>query len=563
MKKILLYLLAFVLTFSSIAQPSQNGCDGQVQSKVMVIGDSWAYFSWLYKAFRESLKKFGHADKLDDGMRTTAIGARGETFLDPRVKSNVIYRLIAKKDIEAVVLYLGGNDFMWAWDAGDPWEDLAARWDFVTRKYDTIITYIRETRPDVMIIAASYDYPNFVDPIVDFPWNPYYDTWAGLGFPTPFQANEALNFIEVKRERWCDSIGIKYLNNLGLMQYTFGQKDPLPIWPYDPYPPQSVPFPGGDWNYPTPQEAMGLLGIDAYHLGPEGYFVIANQAMREYLHALFRKNVSQTFRSDGRYDGWVTDRGQSGTGEIRMGINKEGRRVKGILTFYTADIPEDAEVYHASLFVTRKRVVGGNPIKDAPFPDNGQIDIKTGVFGSSVMPEAGDFSEAADMDDVGCFVGAAYKNDFAFRVDFREEALPLINKNGVTQFRISFDPVGNAQRMGVYYGGIELDPYHTPYLDIYYRVNGEEVVTSIPLHQGSQPTVSIYPNPATDMVNIAGLGAVNARDIRVYNSLGSRVMAAVSQSGNGEFRIDIRDLPAGTYIVQAPGYRNKMSFIRQ
>jgi hypothetical protein len=562
MKKTLLYLIILVISIPVFAQPNNYGCNQQAKTKVMLIGDSWAYFSWLYKAYRESFRKFGHADKLDDGLRSTAIGARGETFLDPAVKSKVMYRLQAQSDVEAIVLFLGGNDFMWAWDAGDPWEDLSARWDYVTLKYDTIISYLREVRPDIMIIAASYDYPNFVDPIVDFPWNPYYDTWSGLGFPTPFQANEALNFIEVKRERWCDSIGIKYVNNLGLMQYIFGQKDPLPVWPYDPYPPKSVPRPGGDWNYPTPQEAMGLLGIDAYHLGPEGFLEIANNIMKEVLLPMFRGSVSGTLRSDGRYDGWVTDRGNTGSGELRIGKTKEGRPVKGLLTFYTADIPAEAEITHASLYVTRSRAVGGNPIQDAIFPANARIDIRSGVFGSTVEPEASDFSAEADMEDAGCFVGAAYKNGFAFRVDFREDALQHINKNGVTQFRITFDPQDNSNRMGVYYGGGEPEPYYAPYMDIYYKINGEQVITTIPQNHVGH-TALLYPNPATDYLNVEGVPVQAAEDIRVYNSLGSQINVPASTVAVGKYRLDVKALPAGAYFLEVPGQRGKAGFIKQ
>jgi lysophospholipase L1-like esterase len=564
MKNIILLLLLIIsgLPYTN-AQPVQHGCQQQVKTNVILMGDSWAYFTWLYKGFRESMRKYGHADKVENGMRTTAAGAQAETFLDPRVAFNVKQALRLHSEALAIVIFLGGNDVMSSWNAGETYENMDRKAAEVALQLDTIITYIREERPDIEIIIASYDFPNFIEPLLNWPENPYYDFWEGLEFPTMLEANEALIHGEQGRARWCDSIGVKYLNNIGLMQYVFGQKDPLPVWPYDPYPPKSVPFPGGDPRYPSPQEAMGLWGIDVYHLGPEGYMEIANNAMREYLMPMYRGNVSATYRSDGRYDGWVTDRGNTDIGELKVGRTREGRPVKGLLTFYTADIPADAEITHASLFVTRKRVVGGNPIANEIFPGNCRIDIKSGIFGSNVLPEASDFDEVADMEDAGCFVGAAYKNDFAFRVDLREEALALINKEGVTQFRIAFDPKNPAiNEMGVYYGGGETEPYQAPYLDIYYKVNGEYVVTSTQLNTSNEPRITLYPNPASTFVTMEGITQSQAKEMKVYNAAGVLMSPGPGSMVAGSFRMAIAEWPAGVYFIQVPGLRKAGSFVK-
>lgn len=566
MKKFLLSLFTLLVALPhSGAQPIQNGCEQIQKTQVILVGDSWAYFSWLYKGFRESLRKYGHADKVENGMRSTATGATAETFLDPRVKFNVLQSLRLHSEATAVVMFLGGNDVMSAWRSWhEDYSSLDQRANEVAVRLSAVIEYIREERPDINIIVSSYDYPNFVEPLINWPENPYHDFWRRLGYPTMEQANNALLHGETNRVAWCDSMEVYFLNNIGLMQYVFGQETPLPVWPYDPYPPRSVPFPGGDPRYPSPQKAMGLWGIDVYHLGPEGYFEIANNAMREYLMPWFRGNVSTTYRSDGRYDGWVTDRGQTGVGELRMGRTQEGRPVKGILTFYTADIPEDAEITHASLFVTRKRVVGGNtPLEEKIFPTNARIDIKSGVFGSDVLPEAIDFNDEADLEDVGCFVGSAYKNDFAFRVDLRPEAMAFINKSGVTQFRITIDPKNlSVNEMGVFYGGDEPEPYYAPYLDVYYKVNGEYVVTSTQLHQ-SAPAISLYPNPATQYVTVKGISSDQVADVKVFNALGALMSHAGAMQNADSYRIDMPDWQAGVYFIQIPGLQQKLTFVKQ
>jgi len=559
MKKIILALLISVSIFSfSLAQPVQNGCEQQVKTKVILVGDSWASFSWTYKAFRESLSKFGHDDKVEDGLRTTMIGGQAESFLDPAIQFKVEQALQLHKDAQAVIIFLGGNDVMSAWNSGENFDNLDIRSDEVAGEMLQMITYIRAARPDIRIIVSSYDYPNFIEPLIEWPENPYWDFWEGLGFPTPLEANLALIHAEQRRERWCDSIGVDYLNNLGLMQYVFGQKDPLPVPPYDTYLPRTVPFPLGDPRYPSPQEAMGLWGIDAYHLGPQGYMEIANNCLKEYLLPMFRNNPDATIQSDGALDGWVTERGLKGGGDLKVGVNQEGKKVKGIISFNTADLPDNAVITHASLFVTKKRQVGGNPIQDDIFPSNSHIDIKSGGFGASEIEEA-DYSAAADMEDAGCFVGQANKNDYAFRVDLKPEALQFVNTSGITQLRLQFDMENPGQEeMGVYYNGGETEPFYAPYLDIYYSIiDGENDNETRDVN-----SIKMYPNPTADYIMVEGLAPKDAAALRVFNITGSLMDIAIKQAGEGKYSFDTRSFAPGAYFIQVPGKAGKNSFIK-
>ncbi len=61
--------------------------------------------------------------------------------------------------------------------------------------------------------------------------------------------------------------------------------------------------------------------------------------------------------------------------------------------------------------------------------------------------------------------------------------------------------------------------------------------------------VTIFPNPASQMVTLIPAKAMNA-DIRIYNSLGSEVMAKTNVDLNGNYQMDISTLQAGVYFIR-------------
>lgn len=506
-KKIFFLIIAFSVSLSIKAQPTQD-CNKKVTSKILIIGDSWGQFMFLYHGYREALRQYGFADITELGGSTTIIGAQTSTWTRGLGKMNIKRQLLQHPEIEDVVLMLGGNDFVWDYDYGDPIEVLDNSIARTNLGMDTVVTLIRSIRPDVRIILPSYDYPNFIDPLIDLPWNPYYDSWESFGFPNPYEANTSMQYIETKREAWSHThSNMAYVQNLGLMQYHFGQKDTLkdtsPLGYFyprlPPYDPKSVPFPYGNPMYPTPQVAMGLFGFDAYHLGPEGFKVFAANQIKHVLLDKLRGFPTATFYSDSENDGWVNSLGKFASGEIKVGKGSSTEEVKGLLSFNTENIPDDAIISDASIFITRKKLEGRNPLNDI-FPSNANLDIKKGTI-NGILPEGIDFAAQMDYENAGCFVGQSSHDGYTTRIDLKPEALLFLNKEGITQFRVAYNSgvVGKSSLVSYYTGG-EIDPDEpvAAHLDVHYTSQQSE---NKKIENAANFTI-IYPNPANNEITI-------------------------------------------------------------
>ncbi|MBL0287899.1 MAG: T9SS type A sorting domain-containing protein [Bacteroidetes bacterium] len=506
MKKIFVVLF-FLSFFNALNAQAPNGCEQKITSKILIVGDSWGQFMFLYKGYKEALRQYGFADITELGGATTIIGAQTGTWTRGLGKKNLRAQLLMHPEIEDVVLMLGGNDFVWDYDYGDPIEVLDNSIARTNLGMDTVVNIIREIRPDVRIILPSYDYPNFIDPLIDLPLNPYFDSWESFGFPNPYEANTSMQYIEAKREAWSlTHPNIIFVQNLGLMQYHFGQKDSLPdtsplgyFYPrLPPYAPKTVPFPFGNQMYPTPQKAMGLLGFDAYHLGPAGFQVFAANHIKKVLLDKLRGYPTETILSDSLNDGWVNSVGEFGTGEIKIGKDRMLKEHKGILSFNTKNIPDDAIITGISIFITRKKIEGNNPLKSV-FPNNAKIDIMNGPI-NGLLPEAEDFSVRMDMEDVGCFVGQANRNNYSTRIDLQSDAFSFLNKTGITQFRISYNStIQNTASLVKYYNGgaIDEEPL-AAHMDIHYELPQQEKVKQAPNNENC----AVFPLPAKNEINL-------------------------------------------------------------
>ena len=67
--------------------------------------------------------------------------------------------------------------------------------------------------------------------------------------------------------------------------------------------------------------------------------------------------------------------------------------------------------------------------------------------------------------------------------------------------------------------------------------------------------VSLYPNPANDIIHIEGLEG--ASEVLIYNTYGVRVKA-MSLGGDGD--INVSDLAAGLYLLRVNGHT--MRFVK-
>jgi lysophospholipase L1-like esterase len=547
----ILAALLLPLLFSSPAKAQMGACDGKIERRIVLVGDSWAHFTWIYRSMYESLKANGFADITEDGTRTALISTQAE-FWDTEEGLQIITdRIDQLPAADVFIIFIGGNDVMWKWRRDKPFEELLPFSDAMLGHTDNIINAIQAARPNAQIIIGSYDYPNFAETMVDNEWNPYYDQWVKFGFAPPIELNVGLQFFEEYRANWprynLDS-NVHFINNIGVAQYYLGFPDSAVFEPYVPFAPRTVPLPFGDPRYPTSRAGMGLEGWDAYHFNEIGYKYIGDNMIKQFIGEYFRKDKAQTLKSvGGSAEGWVTPTGVTGTNEVRIGKN-QNLDYAGIFTFNTADIPDDAELEGASIYITRSRLVGNAPL-DGVFPANVQVDLKAGGFGPSAAIEKEDWNAPADVSAAGCIVGSGRGEEYKLRIDLNAEALAAINKQGTTQFRIKFSLAGPSNRLMHFFDGDEEDNYLAPFMDVYYS----NVRTAVRDNRSKPEQLAFFPNPTTGKLNFEVPSALRNDNVQatVFNTLGAVVLSKnLFTAGVPVSNLDLGQLPDGAYVLQ-------------
>ena len=103
------------------------------------------------------------------------------------------------------------------------------------------------------------------------------------------------------------------------------------------------------------------------------------------------------------------------------------------------------------------------------------------------------------------------------------------------------------------WGGPLDDWYDIPDPNFYYGMTKVEglIVDIIPtntnVHEISQPTLAVYPNPASDVIYIDGMPSEMV-DYAIFNVMGQKVIA-----GSTDGTISVADLEKGLYILQIKG----------
>ncbi len=181
-------------------------------------------------------------------------------------------------------------------------------------------------------------------------------------------------------------------------------------------------------GYPRPQDGNGdsksLCDMGAYELLPTA------------------KSVSIAAQ-----DGWVLESGETtnvggtldaGSATFAVGDNAARKQYRGVLSFNTSGLPDNAVITSAQLTLTRQSILpaGTNPFN---ILQGLMIDVRKGFFGAGPALELADF-QATGVRVTGPFkptpAGAVYK------ISLPSGAYPYINKlatdNGLTQLRLRF-----------------------------------------------------------------------------------------------------------------------------
>lgn len=527
--------IAFLFCLFTTALNAQ--CSEQSEPKVLLVGDSWAFFMSVDQTINTVFKQWGHSDATFYTNIDLAVnGAETGDFLDQAKLDEIAARLNEYPSIEFIHLSIGGNDALGDWNVNFTPEQTDSLVDTISNRLAYLVNLLKAIKPDIKILWSGYVYPNFgevIETAAPFQTShPFYGTWEGMGFPTFDQINGILNTFSQRAEMYVDTVAnLDFVSCPGLMQYTFGQNSPLGVPPGGSYPAYSVPMPFGDPNYPSPKESMRDYGLtkDCFHLSPQGYRNFISFHTQKYYHKALMHDfyaLPDTTYSAGLNQSTILP-------DTFWVGNTGGLDQKTILSFNLSALA-DTGITKASLFLRREAVVGSNPI------NNGlTVKLAAPYFGQSINVEYADINESAQTEGVPCQFGANDADGHWIRLDLPSSFYPYIQSGSNVQLIIQTNELsGGAVRFTNAH-----NPDFAPVLDISY---GPKAL-SVP--ELPQARVSVYPNPTH------GTATINSKEnyttATLYNLTGQQLGSW--PVANQQF--DISALPSGLYMVMLSNSR--------
>ncbi|MEZ4807346.1 MAG: T9SS type A sorting domain-containing protein [Flavobacteriales bacterium] len=527
-----LLVVGLCATFSH----AQAQCNEVDETKVLLVGDSWAFFMGIDQTINEVFEKWGHSNfKFRTNLVVAENGAETDDFLQQDKQDEIQQLIDDDPNIKVVHLSIGGNDVLGDWHVSFTQAQTDSLKAAVQVRLIEVIEFIKTTRPDIHILWSGYTYPNFEEVIESIAplqtIHPFYGTWEGMGFPTFIQLNTILNeFSDSMAAYAATDPRVDFVPATGLMQYTYGQDTPLGVPPGGTYPAYTVPLPTGDPQYPSPRNSMRDYGLtrDCFHLSAGGYRDLIEYHTRKFYHKYLMSDL-YVLSDGGANDGSVSSEGSVST-SLMMG-RTGSEDFATVLSFNTTGIPSGQQVAKASIFLRRQNLVGTNPISGGL-----QLKVIDGHFGTSPSVEVADWTAFADATGTPCRFGSNGGDGHWIRLEVPSAMLPFITANEGTQFILS-DPSGTDGRVTFNNAS---DPDFAPVLNLTFE----------PLSVGIEHLIGtmeagVYPNPTTGTVFF---GTV-PQQVVVMDVLGQVVL----RSGMRPRSVDLTSLPAGTYLLQLVG----------
>lgn len=282
MKTKILIIIAVVSTLFSGCKNIDPG------ARVMLIGDSWAQLMCINGSFSDALKKLGKAQTGINCQGTTLVGTTAEYWSNSGRLKAVAGAMLVSKNLETIYISLGGNDLLGFWNRNTTEQEEKQQFAVIQANILKVVDFIHALRPNVKIVLSSYDYVNFQYFLKNQTVQSYVDIYNRMGQPTAEELNNASARLEkVKAEIALKRPNVMYVNNMGLMQYYYGQSD-FGVAPQStPLPGQAPsfdPFMGGRPDLPGPHEAFAAISqinvTDPYHLNKAAYLLFAQNILK-------------------------------------------------------------------------------------------------------------------------------------------------------------------------------------------------------------------------------------------------------------------------------------------
>ena len=565
--------------------------------RLLLAGDSWAQYMWDDGSHNELFDRFGHAEKR--AVSRSLASDPGPGYAGPEYAisgsearqwantasypwiANLVADLQANPTIDRVLLSIGGNDVL-AGKSGGGWYkqmDLdvpgseAALFEQIRTHTVQIMDAALAVRPGLRVIIASYDYPNFNTGALCFlyacPKRRDLSRDPDNALVTDEELNAMIVDVEHDRIGWTNAHPRSDFDHaVGLMHHVYGDGVSAPLTLPRPgqVPPDYEPFPGGNPVRPSLRSVF-RNAADPIHLDVEGYeYKIAHEIGGLFL-PLFRGNAAATlFSIGGSEDGW-TDGTVTGTTGIRLGDNGAAP-LRGIISFDTSSLPDDAQISGARLYLTRDGASGTNPFTSGAL-GTPIVDVRSGTFGAPVV-EAADAGAPATAPDAGWAIGSVLSNGAALAIELKPAGRAAINRTGRTQFRVSFPQVGGgagADYVAMSDGDATAPPAGFPTLAAYMGTSAPflDVAYTLPTAVGEPRrevgrVLPASPNPFRLSTSVRfELSRAAAVRLEVFDLRGARIATLVEGEllpAGGHARIwDGRDTagrltPPGIYLVR-------------
>jgi hypothetical protein len=202
--------------------------------RIAIVGDSWGMFMWWFRSLKRGLEDFGYDHYVEMANESVVGGGKTFEFVNVQqfpaaadIRAAIMKMLTDNPTIDIVVISLGGNDILYGTEyvlpddplqqvrmqcPGTPNEHNAVLGDkVVNQDMGNIVDYILGIRPDIRILLSSYDYGG--------------DSKRGecdLG-----TQQQGIMAVDILKQRLAESRGsrVSFINNYGLMQFTYGTYD--------------------------------------------------------------------------------------------------------------------------------------------------------------------------------------------------------------------------------------------------------------------------------------------------------------------------------------------------
>ena len=534
MRKILLLTL-FNLCF---VQFSSAQCDETAEDKILLLGDSWAFFMHVDGTLNTIEEKWGHSNYSYYSSPTLSVnGARTEDFLTPTKMTEIENTLIANPQFKAVHLSIGGNDVLGSWTVDFTTEQSDSLKSKVYDRIVSIIDFIHGVRPEIQVIWSGYMYPNFEEVIAEFApletSHPFYGNWEGMGFPSFEELNTILsdfsNDLEVLVAG--DPL-ISFVSAPALMQKYYGQELPLEVAPFGTYSAGFQPLPAGDITYPSPKVSMRDYGLarDCFHLSAEGFEIMMDYQFQKIYHKLLMDDLYLFPEGDSKSGTIFND----STGSV-FSVGDEGVGKQVTLLSFNTDLIADTVIDQASIFLRRKNLSGVRP-----FTSMVNVRFKNGYFGTSEAIELEDKDEAGDLSSDLCVFG---KNDTEgdwLRIDLDPEMIAMISNTENFQIIIEANAAGEDNI--IEFSDL-VDEEFAPVLNLKYK----GINLSILENEATQEInrIQVFPNPTRGVLYFNSHGA-EVKSISILNLAGQLIMREKTNLHS----IDLLAIPPGAYFFK-------------